>query len=303
MSSGAHARERRFRGEPAVELVSGALSAVFVPDVGMTGVSLRYHGGQHLALPGGLDALRAGRTGGLPLLAPWANRLSGWRYRAAGVTVDLDGLPLPVDDNGLPIHGFLVGRPGWAVEQLATRGDAARLRAAMTSTRRRSRSRIASRSRRSCASRSSASTRRSCRPGGGRCRSRSAGIRTSVCPARPASAWRLRLPDASAPHARRSRDPDRRRPCPKPARVGADRAANVRRRLRLGRDRRLAIENDAGQSVELRCGAGYPFAQVWVPRGQAVRRARADGRADQRAGRPHGTRRPPGRRLHRDLHA
>ena len=43
------------------------------------------------------------------------------------------------------------------------------------------------------------------------------------------------------------------------------------------------------QPIELRCGAGYPFAQVWVPRRQAVRRARAHDRADQRARRWQGT--------------
>ncbi len=84
MATGAQAQECVFRGEPAVELSSGGLAAVFAPNVGMTGVSLRYRGGEHLALPGGLEALRAGRTGGLPLLAPWANRLSEWRYRAGG---------------------------------------------------------------------------------------------------------------------------------------------------------------------------------------------------------------------------
>jgi hypothetical protein len=36
----------------------------------------------------------------------------------------------------------------------------------------------------------------------------------------------------------------------------------------LGRDRRLGIENDTGKSVALHCGSRYPFAQVWVPRGQ-----------------------------------
>ena len=112
------ARERQFRRAPAVELVSGELSVVFLPGLGMTGVSLRYRGDEHLALPGGLDALRAGHTMGLPLLAPWANRLSGRRYRAGSVTVDLSGVTLPVDDNGLPIHGFLVGQPGWTVDRL-----------------------------------------------------------------------------------------------------------------------------------------------------------------------------------------
>jgi galactose mutarotase-like enzyme len=40
----------------------------------------------------------------------------------------------------------------------------------------------------------------------------------------------------------------------------------------LGKDRRLAYEADQahdGQSIELRCGTGYPFAQVWVPKGRS----------------------------------
>jgi aldose 1-epimerase len=131
VAKGADAHERRFRGEPAVELMAGKLSIVFVPGLGITGVSMRYHGAEHLALPGGLAALRTGSTMGLPLLAPWANRLSRRHYRAAGASVDLDGLTLPVDDNGLPIHGLLVGKPGWSVEHLATRGETARLRASI----------------------------------------------------------------------------------------------------------------------------------------------------------------------------
>ena len=71
-----YTNESRFRGEPAITLESGELSATFLPEVGMTGVSLRLRGRQYLALPGGVDHLRAGGTGGLPLLAPWANRLA-----------------------------------------------------------------------------------------------------------------------------------------------------------------------------------------------------------------------------------
>ena len=47
--------------------------------------------------------------------------MSTRRYRAAGVDVDLDGLALGTDDNGLPIHGLLVGRPGWRVQRTSTR--------------------------------------------------------------------------------------------------------------------------------------------------------------------------------------
>ncbi len=36
----------------------------------------------------------------------------------------------------------------------------------------------------------------------------------------------------------------------------------------LGRERRLAITGESGTALELRCGTGYPFAQVWVPSGR-----------------------------------
>jgi galactose mutarotase-like enzyme len=123
--------ECRFRGEPAVELRNGPLRAVFAPGIGMTGMSLRFHAREHLVLPGGLDALRSGHTGGLPLLAPWANRLAGMRYRVGGRTVDLAGLGVHTDDNGLPIHGLLVGRPGWRVLRLTHARGAAVVRAAL----------------------------------------------------------------------------------------------------------------------------------------------------------------------------
>src|SRR6478735_1781715 len=117
MKPAASIEQHAFRGEPAITLRAGELAATFVPEVGMTGVSLRFRGREHLAVPGGLDALRAGRTAGLPLLAPWGNRLASRRYRAAGVSVDLRGLRLGTDDNGLPIHGLLVGKPGWRVDE------------------------------------------------------------------------------------------------------------------------------------------------------------------------------------------
>jgi galactose mutarotase-like enzyme len=49
------------------------------------------------------------------LLAPWANRLGGWSYEIDGVAVDLDGLELGTDPNGLPIHGTMTAQRGWEV--------------------------------------------------------------------------------------------------------------------------------------------------------------------------------------------
>jgi aldose 1-epimerase len=96
-------------------LSSGPLDATFLPDLGMVGVSLRHRGGELLVLPTGLAGYRAGGTAGLPLLAPWANRLGSWRYAVDGVEVDLTGLDLHTDENGLPIHGTMAAQPGWRV--------------------------------------------------------------------------------------------------------------------------------------------------------------------------------------------
>jgi len=99
----------------APRIARGSLEATFLPDLGMLGVSLRHHGEELLALPGGLDGYRAGAVTGLPLLAPWANRLAKRRYEVDGVVVDLDGLDLPTDPNGLPIHGTMTAQRGWEV--------------------------------------------------------------------------------------------------------------------------------------------------------------------------------------------
>ena len=87
----------------AVTVASDELEATFRPDRGMLGTSLR-HRGEELFGPEGL-----------PLLAPWANRLGAWRYEVDGLVVELEGLDLHTDPNGLPIHGTMMDRPGWEI--------------------------------------------------------------------------------------------------------------------------------------------------------------------------------------------
>jgi aldose 1-epimerase len=116
-------------GEPAVTLAAGQLEASLLPGLGLLGTSLRHRGEELLALPGGVEGYRDRHVTGLPLLAPWANRLPGWRYRAAGVEVSLEGLDLPTDPAGLPIHGTLTAHRGWWLERLAAEADRAVLAA------------------------------------------------------------------------------------------------------------------------------------------------------------------------------
>lgn len=117
---GTHVRVHLLDGEAAVTLVAGPTEATFLPELGMLGASLRHRDGDYLDLRGGPDAVRAGHTAGLPLLAPWANRLGADSYRAAGQSVDLSDAPgLHRDANGLPIHGTMLGRSGWTVDRAA----------------------------------------------------------------------------------------------------------------------------------------------------------------------------------------
>jgi aldose 1-epimerase len=96
-------------------IAAGALEATFAPEVGMLGTSLRFRGDELLDLSGGVARYEQGHQTGLPLLAPWANRLGGWGYEIDGVVVDLEGLELGTDPNGLPIHGTMTAQRGWEV--------------------------------------------------------------------------------------------------------------------------------------------------------------------------------------------
>jgi aldose 1-epimerase len=94
------------------------VAAQFVPDAGMIGTSLTDAGVELLGQRRGLDAyLAAGKTMGIPILYPWANRLGSNSYTAQGVTVTLKPGENGVrsDPNGLPIHGVLAAYPGWRV--------------------------------------------------------------------------------------------------------------------------------------------------------------------------------------------
>lgn len=109
----------RVSGESGVRLTSSGTELTVIPGLGMLGTSIRRLGCEFLALPGGVAAYRAGHATGMPLLAPWANRLSAWDYRAEGVDVDLQGLPLHTDGKGLPIHGTMLPCPGcWELARL-----------------------------------------------------------------------------------------------------------------------------------------------------------------------------------------
>lgn len=95
-----------------------SVAAQFVPEAGMIGTSLTDDGVELLGQRRGLDAyLHDGKTMGIPILYPWANRLGSSTYTAQGETVTLTPGENGVraDPNGLPIHGVLAAYSEWRV--------------------------------------------------------------------------------------------------------------------------------------------------------------------------------------------
>ncbi|MGE2723013.1 aldose 1-epimerase [Mycolicibacterium celeriflavum] len=97
---------------------SSDLTATFVPAAGMVGTSLAESGDEFLGQRRGLTAyVNNGKTMGIPILFPWANRLSANTYEVDGTVVTLTPGTggVRTDDHGAPIHGVLAAYPGWTV--------------------------------------------------------------------------------------------------------------------------------------------------------------------------------------------
>lgn len=117
------AAETIIEGLAAVELEAGPYTARFLPELGLVGSSLT-HGGDEI-VDFDLGRARDGATTGIALLHPWANRLSRLRYEVSGTWVELDGRPPVRLHDGLPIHGTMLGAPGWQVEAVLADGTRA----------------------------------------------------------------------------------------------------------------------------------------------------------------------------------
>jgi aldose 1-epimerase len=106
------------------------LAAAFAPGANMVLHSLRLGDRELLATRDGLEAyVERGSTMGIPLLHPWANRLAGFTYSAAGreVVLDRDSELFKCDAGGLPIHGALPSLLRWRVVESEATSLLARL--------------------------------------------------------------------------------------------------------------------------------------------------------------------------------
>ncbi|WP_066900091.1 aldose 1-epimerase [Mycolicibacterium houstonense] len=106
---------------------SSSMTATYVPAVGMVCTSLAdIRSGERVEYLGQRRGLQAyvtdGKTMGIPILYPWANRLSSNTYRVGDTEVKLTPGENGVraDANGAPIHGVLAASPDWQVTEQTT---------------------------------------------------------------------------------------------------------------------------------------------------------------------------------------
>jgi galactose mutarotase-like enzyme len=113
----------------AIPLSTASGRLMIEPRGGCVATSWLVHGSEILALPAPLETfLASARTGGIPLLYPWANRLRSDRFTTAGRSVDLSRVPnLKRDGNGLPMHGLLLRWKQWHLGRHGEAGLEARL--------------------------------------------------------------------------------------------------------------------------------------------------------------------------------
>jgi aldose 1-epimerase len=97
----------------------GTLEATFIPEAGMIGSSLRHEGEELFEQRDGLQPyIDHGATFALPLLHPWANRVSAWEFELAGREVRLDrdsSITHRDGPTGTAIHGLLAASPHWTL--------------------------------------------------------------------------------------------------------------------------------------------------------------------------------------------
>jgi aldose 1-epimerase len=244
-----------------VTLRAGEYEAVFLPELGMLGTSLEHRGTELLSLHGGTTAFRDGHTTGLPLLAPWANRLSRTRFRVGRTDVDIRRRDVHVDGNGLPIHGTMVGPFRWEVARRTPRRLVARYRYEHPAFPFPHELEVDAR-----LGEDGLHVETTLRPTGRRRVPVSFGWHPYFTLPGSRRSWRLRLP------ARRHLELDGRGiPTGSWAQEPAEEAALGSRTFddlyALGRDRRLALVSGR-RRLEIRFGAGYPFAQVYAPPGK-----------------------------------
>ncbi len=99
---------------------SSSVTATYVPLAGMIATSLSDGEDEFLGQRRGLDAyITSGKTMGIPILYPWANRLSASKYGINGAVVTLTPGTggVRTDEHGVPIHGVLAAYPGWLVTE------------------------------------------------------------------------------------------------------------------------------------------------------------------------------------------
>lgn len=131
MAAGYQAQATNQDGIPIVRLTDAKhhVEVSVVPTIGNNAYSMKVNGHEILYLPSSTLAEWKAKPdfGGVPFLAPWANRVDGMEYWANGkkYLLNPDLGTLRFDPNHLPIHGLLAYSPLWEVAETKADGQSA----------------------------------------------------------------------------------------------------------------------------------------------------------------------------------
>jgi len=109
--------------------IAGRTEVSICPSVGNIAFEMKANGQPILLPPWGTLAewKRNPSQAGIPLLAPWANRLDGDAYWANGrrLVLNPDVVKFERDPNGLPMHGLVLFCSAWRVVRISQEAEAA----------------------------------------------------------------------------------------------------------------------------------------------------------------------------------
>lgn len=100
-----------------IVMSNGALEVTVIPDANMVISSFKKNGEEILGQRFGLDGyVNRGKSFGIPLLYPWANRVTENTYIVDDFKVSFSTEGMKVDENGYANHGLMTAIKGWNIE-------------------------------------------------------------------------------------------------------------------------------------------------------------------------------------------
>lgn len=117
-------RNSKINNIQEIAMSNGDLEVTVIPDANMVISSFKKKGEEILGQRFGLEGyVNNGKSFGIPLLYPWANRVTENNYTVDGFKVSFSTEGMKVDENGYANHGTMTAIKGWETQSFAIGGQ------------------------------------------------------------------------------------------------------------------------------------------------------------------------------------